>query len=160
FTTGIDVPARRPGTYQLRLAARDVTSNRSGNGYRLVRVPDLSHGRLALSGIAVQPGSTASTRRYALEIYNAPADPAASLALRWRVYRDGVVIVEGKPTPIDARPKPDDPARTATLTGELTLPPGATAGEYQLELEVTDSRARKTTVLARQGAEFRLADSA
>jgi hypothetical protein len=102
----------------------------------------------------------ASTLAYAFETYNAQIDPASrapALTLRLRLYRAGSLVPDGKPTPIDARPKPGDEAGTATVAGELPLSPLSQAtrpGDYQLQLEVTDTRARKGTAPAHQWIDF------
>lgn len=41
---------KKPGAYQLRVALRDVASGRIGSAWQFVEVPDMSQGRLALSG--------------------------------------------------------------------------------------------------------------
>jgi VWFA-related protein len=47
----IDVPVKKPGAYQLRVAFRDTASGRVGSAYQFVEVPDLRRNRLSLSGI-------------------------------------------------------------------------------------------------------------
>jgi hypothetical protein len=49
----LDVPVKRAGAYQLRIAVRDAASGRVGSANQFVEVPDLSKNRLALSGVAV-----------------------------------------------------------------------------------------------------------
>lgn len=46
-----DIPVKKPGSYQLRIAVRDPSTDRIGTATQLIEVPDLSKGRLALSGI-------------------------------------------------------------------------------------------------------------
>jgi hypothetical protein len=46
-----DIPVKKPGSYQLRIAVRDPATDRIGTATQLIEVPDLSKGRLALSGI-------------------------------------------------------------------------------------------------------------
>jgi VWFA-related protein len=100
----LDVPVKKPGVYQVRVAARDVRTGRLGSGSDVVEIPDLREGRLGLSGIvmsaadqtrpanlgaeasggttAVDPSGTPAVRRfrpgarvaYALAIYNARTD--------------------------------------------------------------------------------------
>jgi VWFA-related protein len=47
----LDVPVKKAGGYQLRVALRDTASGRLGSAYQFVEVPDLANERLALSGI-------------------------------------------------------------------------------------------------------------
>jgi hypothetical protein len=47
----IDVPVKKAGAYQLRVAFRDAASGNVGSAYQFVEAPDLGNERLALSGI-------------------------------------------------------------------------------------------------------------
>lgn len=47
----VNVPIKKPGAYQLRIAVRDTASKRVGTASQFIQVPDLSKERLALSGI-------------------------------------------------------------------------------------------------------------
>src|SRR5262249_11610283 len=47
----INVPIKKPGAYQLRIAVRDSASKRLGTVSQFVEVPDLTTNRLSLSGI-------------------------------------------------------------------------------------------------------------
>ena len=49
----LDMPVRRAGAYQLRIAVRDAASGRVGSASQFVEVPDLGKHRLALSGVVV-----------------------------------------------------------------------------------------------------------
>jgi VWFA-related protein len=66
---------RRPGPYHLRVAVRDVASDRVGSANQFVDVPDLSRGRLALSGIVLGARPHLDSP---LTAADAPADPAAA----------------------------------------------------------------------------------
>jgi VWFA-related protein len=170
FTSAVEIPAKEPGAYQMRVVLRDVGSNRTGTGYQFVRVPNLSRSRLALSGVELQatpapdrdagtdnptspavrrfPAST--TLRYAVDAYNAQLDPTnhhPALTVRLRLYRDGALVLNVDPKPIDASP----------ITGDLPLPATLKPGEYQLQLEVTDTRAHGDTATARQWIDFTIA---
>jgi VWFA-related protein len=166
FRAEVELPAAEPGAYQLRVVARDVGSMRSGTGYRFVQVPNLSKSRLALSGVTLQShepdlfGSPAFRRfpasgtvRYAFDAYNAEADPAShhpALNVRFRIYRDGSLLVDGKPLPFD----------TANVSGDFQLPATLTPAEYLLQVEVTDTKARNTkTNRARQWIDFTIAST-
>jgi len=49
----INVPIKKAGAYQFRIAVRDTASKRVGSATQFVEVPDLAKQRLALSGIFV-----------------------------------------------------------------------------------------------------------
>jgi len=51
FLYTLDVPLRKPGAYQMRIAARDAPSGKVGSASQFVEVPDVRQHRLALSGI-------------------------------------------------------------------------------------------------------------
>jgi len=48
-----NVPVKKPGAYQFRVAVHDRASSRVGSAGQLVEVPDLKKNRLAVSGIVV-----------------------------------------------------------------------------------------------------------
>jgi VWFA-related protein len=171
FSCNVELPAIKPGAYQLRVAARDVASNRTGTGYQFVRIPNLASTQLALSGVALQGEAAsaspaerrfqaASTLHYAFAAYNAQLDPKdhrPALTLRLRLYHEGSLLVDGKPVPIDAVTTAEGPARSAEVSGELQLSPAIKPGEYQLEIEVKDTRAPGKTSTARQWIDFTIA---
>ncbi|MDQ3920431.1 MAG: hypothetical protein M3348_18370, partial [Acidobacteriota bacterium] len=49
-----NVPVKRAGNYQLRVAVRDAASERVGSASQFVAVPDLGSGRLSLSTLVVE----------------------------------------------------------------------------------------------------------
>jgi hypothetical protein len=85
----IKVPVKRPGDYQLRVAVLDDASNETGSANELIAVPDLSDGRLALSGIVLSgklaagaPGVGAQTQESAaVGVQAASASLPASVEL-------------------------------------------------------------------------------
>jgi VWFA-related protein len=50
----MQVPVKKPGAYQLRVAVRDAANERLGSASQFIEVPDLKKDRLALSGIVLQ----------------------------------------------------------------------------------------------------------
>ncbi|HEX8474563.1 MAG TPA: VWA domain-containing protein [Pyrinomonadaceae bacterium] len=69
---GLDVPVKKAGAYQLRIAVRDSASERIGSVNQLVEVPDLDKNRLALSGIYL------SGRRLKKTVVASPKGTAAA----------------------------------------------------------------------------------
>jgi VWFA-related protein len=55
---GFDLPVKRYGAFQFRVALRDMVSSRLGAGGQFVEIPNLRNGQLALSGIIVREEST------------------------------------------------------------------------------------------------------
>jgi len=101
---------------------------------------------------AIRRFPASSTVRYAFDAYNAQSDPAnhhPALNVRLRIYRDGTLVVDGTATPFD----------TASVTGDLQLPAKLTPAEYQLQVEVTDTKLRKKSNIARQWIDFTVASA-
>jgi VWFA-related protein len=65
----MQVPVKKPGAYQLRIAVRDASTEKLGSASQFIEVPDLKKDRLALSGIVMQSSETT--------IANAAAAPNA-----------------------------------------------------------------------------------
>jgi hypothetical protein len=172
----IQVPLKRPGPYQLRIALRDVASDRIGSASRFIDVPDVKKGRLMLSGLVMQgvtptpgPGSPDADRRdpqstlavrtfrqgtdasYVCSIYNARrgADGRPQLEAEVRVYREGVEILRGPLRGAVTLPAAGAPLVGAVLHLGEALPPGG----YVLELAVED-RLAKTPARATQTIDF------
>jgi hypothetical protein len=57
----LDVPAKKPGAYQLRVAVRDAASAKLGSAAQLVEVPALIANKIALSGITLSNDLDTST---------------------------------------------------------------------------------------------------
>jgi len=51
FVYTINLPLKKPGAYQLRVAVRDANSERIGSANQFIETPDIGKGQLALSGI-------------------------------------------------------------------------------------------------------------
>jgi VWFA-related protein len=51
FIYTLNLPVKKPGAYQLRVAVRDNASERIGSASQFVEVPDIGKGRLNLSGL-------------------------------------------------------------------------------------------------------------
>jgi VWFA-related protein len=61
LTFGINLPVTKPGAFQLRIAVRDVATERVGSANQFIEVPNLSKNRLTLSGLYLA-GNEAQTR--------------------------------------------------------------------------------------------------
>ncbi|MDX6269065.1 MAG: hypothetical protein QOD28_288 [Acidobacteriota bacterium] len=51
ITYNMNVPVKKAGAYQLRMAVRDAATERTGSASQFIEVPDLKKNRLALSGL-------------------------------------------------------------------------------------------------------------
>jgi VWFA-related protein len=78
----LDLPLKKPGAYQVRVAVRDAATSRLGSAGQFVEVPALSSGALALSGIIINgAGANAAAQTFARTTPDA-ANAAGSNATR------------------------------------------------------------------------------
>ena len=172
FVYRMRVPLKRAGPYQLRIALRDVAGDRIGSASQFLEIPDVRKGRLTLSGLVIDgsksgtpsnadnvvddadPRATVALRMfpqgsdaaYFCEIYNAKPgrDGRLQLESETRLYRDGVEVFKGTPRPVTRA------ADGRVMTGGLlTFPAAMAAGEYILEVIVTDKAPKKPVRLTR-----------
>jgi len=61
FLYTINVPVKKPGAYQLRSAVRDSATEKIGSATQFIEVPDISKGRLTLSGILMRASHSAAS---------------------------------------------------------------------------------------------------
>jgi VWFA-related protein len=149
YTVGHEV--KKPGAYQLRVAVLDETSGRVGSATRLVEIPDVSKGAVAVSGINMLPGDWRARIQeasgvdtgdvsgaarvfergkpfsYGLVVYN----PRPGTAIEPRLVRGAQVLWEGKRIAVAD-------AMRAPAGGVLTLGAGTTPGEYELEVRLVN----------------------
>ncbi len=177
-----DVPVRKPGAYQLRVALRDAANDRTGAAGQFIEVPNLDKGTLALSGLIVNPreGAAAATTTAASEvvdapgssarrfrhgaafdygylIYNARLDKATGrprLTTQARLFRDGQLIYQSAPQPFDAGRQTDTTRLLAA--GSLQVGADLAPGEYVLQVVVEDSLVGGKSGLAAQWIDFQV----
>jgi len=83
----LDMPVKKPGAYQFRVAVRDAKTSHIGMAGQLIEVPDLRNQHLALSGITVSTGTEADAsgksadKARAAEV-NQPDSSTANPAIR------------------------------------------------------------------------------
>jgi VWFA-related protein len=160
-----DMPAKRPGAYQMRVAARDVVSARIGSAGQVVAVPNLKNKQLAASGIVLRgvadvvesdtateiAGATPAMRRffpntdlyYAVVIYNAAIDPVsrrANLVIESKLFRDDKRVHSYPDLDVDLGDQPD-PERIF-VSRMLQLGANLEPGHYILKLEITDKASK------------------
>ena len=173
----LDLPVRRPGAYQVRVAARDIATSKVGAAGQFVEIPDLNNRQLALSGIVlggatdgdsgnakeskmgptVRRYSSGSNVRFAFGIYNALIDPAShqpNVTIQMQLYRDGKQVFSSPIMPVDTT-KQADLARIVT-TGVLSLNPELDLGPYYLQIIATDTLAKEKHSQAVQWIDFEI----
>jgi hypothetical protein len=186
FSLVFNMPVKRAGAYQFRVAVRDATSARIGAAGQFVEIPDLKRDQLALSGIALAgapatDGRVASgegkqwdagdaspaVRRfrpgtpleYDFFVYNAQPDKATArtrLSVQAQLFRDGRQVYATDSAPLDLG-QTADPKR-APARGRLALGGNLTPGEYTLQLVVNDALAKGKRGTATQWIDFEIVD--
>lgn len=186
---GINLPVKKAGAYQLRVAVRDATTESVGSASEFIEVPNLSQNRLTLSGIYLtshdareakrksaatvntahpaapegnatdsakgeQPDSqtdpavrrflAGSALDYGVEIYNARQDNASGhpqLLTQVRLYRDNQQVFASQISPVASNRQTN--AKRLAVIGHIQLEPNMAAGEYVLQIVVTDTLAKE-----------------
>ena len=176
-------PIKKPGAYQLRAAVRDTSSNKVGSASQFVQIPDLSTGRLALSGLAVQSvrynaaapeeerqASTGDPTGgpemrvfhpgepifYGIVVYNPKFDASSrkpDVEILTRVFRDGKLVWSGEPFSLADAPR--DPKRIR-VGQELNFSAKTPPGQYLMEVTAFDKLAGKVEASATQSTDFEL----
>ena len=172
----LNVPLKKGGPYQMRVAVRDATSESIGSAMQFVQAPDLANNRLALSGIvlssATEAGKTNATERdirsgpavrqfrqgmmldYQFLIYNAQAAGTGPVQMQMRLLREGKEVFTGKVVSLDVN-KEANPKRVNT-GGRLRLGPDLTPGNYVLHVSVKNTTDPKKPRVASQWIDFEI----
>ena len=166
----LDMPVKRPGSYQVRVATRDIASTKIGSSGQFVEVPDLNKKRLAVSGIVLGEKAGFSGRdanqmvdhpavrnfdpntdlHFAFVTYNATS--TSSLVMEAKLFRDGKAVYSGPETPISAGNQAD-PSRLL-VNGSVRLSPDLELGSYYLQVVITDKAAKSKTAPVVQWIDF------
>ena len=163
-----DMPARRPGAYQVRIAVREGYSYKIGSAGQVVAIPDLRNKQLALSGVVLQtvgdPAavnaslSSPALRRYQVnsDIYFAFAvyNGSPNMTMQTKLFRDGKSVKSSPETGVDTTNQ-RDPERLL-ITNVLRLPVDLEPGNYYLQVLVTDHTAGAKQPQATQWVDFEI----
>jgi VWFA-related protein len=161
----LDVPAKKPGAYQLRVAVQDAASAKLGSAAQLVEIPALVTNKIALSGITLSTEDDTSknssqgegtgvagtianlaTRRfgsssnlfYSYVVYvgrAAKSTEAPALLAEVKLFREGALVYGGNAKAIDVAGQND--FERITGAGGLRLT-SLTPGAYVLQVTVKD----------------------
>ena len=156
----LDMPVKRPGAYQVRIAARDRDSKRLGSAGQFVAVPNLNDKKLALSGIVMGVGTDSArheiynvgARRFtpnsdlyfAYMVYNATNESGAqrNLVMQAKLFRDGKNVYSGAEVPVKGVPNQADLSRLFVI-GSVRLAPDLEPGSYYLQIVVAETGVKK-----------------
>jgi VWFA-related protein len=150
----LNVPLKKGGPYQMRVAVRDAASERTGSAMQFVEAPELTNNRLALSGIVLSSAAEAAKTSaieqdiksgpavrqlrqgtmldYRFLIYNAPG----SVQMQMRLLREGKPVFTGKVVPLDI--SKEAKSKRISTGGRLRLGADLTPGDYVLHVAVKD----------------------
>lgn len=91
---GMNVPVKKPGAYQLRIAVRDSATGRVGSASHYVEVPDVKKDRLTLSSLVITGNRPATKARDLLtSVLGAPGASAATTESGARVVPGGEGLI-------------------------------------------------------------------
>ena len=170
-----DIPMKKPGSYQVRLAVRDRTSSKIGSAGQFVAVPNLNDQRPAVSGIVLRGVSQASTptavlanpsaRRFVVNsdlyfgfvVYNAALNQATQLpilTIEAKLFRDGNPVGPPSEIPIELKNQAD--LSRLFVNGSLRLNPALEPGDYYLQVVITDKVTRAKQSVITQWVDFQV----
>jgi len=186
YTT--DVPVKKAGTYNFRVAIRDGNSRLMGSASQVVEVPELKKGKIAVSALSLAqvdktgkftvPGPVSpelaisvvegpavpavrrfmpgSALAYSYTVYNARLDKSGkpSLTVQVDLYRDGELLLSGKPVPAEITAQ-NDWSRINDF-GYIRLNTEMKSGDYALQITVTDLLASGNDRSSTQWVDFEL----
>lgn len=167
-----DMPAKKAGSYQVRVATRDVASSRVGSAGQFVQIPDLNNKRLAASGIVLQGVSDSAerasivgpaVRRFppnsdlysACVIYNASLNPVSKqpdLVIESKLFRDGQPAFSYPDIAVDTANQTDLGRIFVTL--KFRLAPNLEPGHYYLQYVIIDKTLKDKAPPVVQWADF------
>ncbi len=165
----LDLPIKKPGGYQVRVAVRDPASQKLGSASQFIEIPNLHPDRLALSGIVLNANalgeSGPAVRRvkagarvsYELEVYNARRESttqALDLENKIEIFRDGRLLWAQNPVAISQVPRNSNRLK---LSGEFVLALDVAPGDYVLLVTVIDKLAPPRNSAARRWISFQVA---
>lgn len=166
----ISLPMQKAGPYQVRVAVRDDDTGALGSDSQFVEIPDARTSRLSVAGLIMQgtnseTGSRPAVRRfkrgdsleYSLLVYGARQNgDRASLTSQIRLVHGTDDVFTGNAVP-SASPK--QPGNEAIIVGGMfALPKSLPAGEYFLQVTVTDELAPLDRQTSSQWIDFEIVE--
>lgn len=164
----VDIPVKRAGAFQVRVAIRDRKSSKIGSAGEFVAVPDLKNKRLAVSGIVLGNGSRSdqgvlsnivarrfvpnSDLEFGFVIFNALQ--FAKPVMEAKLFRDGKVVYSSPEMAIHVAGQPDTDRVVAN--SKVPLGPDLEPGYYYLQVVITDKDAKDKTPPVMQWIDFEI----
>ncbi|MBA3633330.1 MAG: VWA domain-containing protein [Acidobacteria bacterium] len=112
----------------------------------------------SMSDTALRSFKRGTILRYGFEIYKAKfsAGQIPQMQMRTKIFRDGKLIFEGKQTPVDLSGQTD--LQHINASGALNLGTEMQAGDYVLQIVVTDALAKDKNKIATQFVQFEIVE--
>jgi hypothetical protein len=163
----LQIPLKQPGAYQIYGAVRDRQVDRIGSAGEFIEVPDLTRGRLALSGVVLSDSAGAAdvlkfrpgqTVFYAYQLLNAQPsqDGSIHVEVRAALYRNGKALGNSDPIVVDGKGQPD--RKRLLVTNDFRLGKQLPPGDYSLQVTAVDKNAPKKWATATQYMDFGVAN--
>lgn len=176
FLYDLDMPVKKSGGYQLRLAVLDENSKRLGSATQFIEVPDLRKNRLAISGISMngeyEKGgnlealiqASPAVRRmrrgmvlnYGYAIYNAKlgADKRTQLTTQVKLFYNDTPVLVGKESRLNEPQSAN--SKRVFAGGAIDLGANLKPGEYVLQVTVNDLLAKEKQPTTTQWINFEI----
>jgi hypothetical protein len=163
----LELAVKKAGAYQIRGAVRDRQADRIGSASDFVEVPDLSHGGLSLSGIALSasPGGASLVRYhagqrifYACQVLNAQpgADSSTHVEVQATLFRDQQALGSSKPMVVDGKDQPD--GQRLLVADDFRLGSQLHSGDFTLRVTAVNKNSPPKRGTATQSIDFEVTE--
>lgn len=155
----IEVPDLKRGNLTLSgIVLENMSESQWSESQKTTIATPIQRGTDPMQDTSLRRFKRGTILRYATEIYNAKLDrnQKPNLNMQIRVFRDGKLVLEGKPAPVNLEGITDY-SKISSL-GALALGGAMQAGDYVLQIIVTDNLAKPKRKLAFQWIQFEIVE--
>jgi VWFA-related protein len=154
----IEVPDLKKGRLTISGIVLENLSEKQWNDLQNVAVTPQQRGTDPMQDTSLRRFKRGTVLRYGVEIYNSKLDQSQkpNLSTQVRIFRDGKLILDGKPKPFDATGQTD--FGKINFFGALSLGGTMQAGDYILQIIVIDNSAKSKRKLANQWVQFEVVE--
>lgn len=154
----IEVPDLKKGRLTLSGIVLENLSEKQWNDLQNSDMAPQQRGTDAMQDTSLRRFKRGTVLRYGLEVYNSKLDQSQkpNLSTQVRVFRDGKLILDGKPKPFDLMGQTD--FGKINFFGALSLGGAMQAGDYILQIVITDNSAKSKRKLANQWVQFEVVE--
>ncbi|MGI8467088.1 MAG: hypothetical protein ACR2N3_01405 [Pyrinomonadaceae bacterium] len=182
------LPVKNPGAYQFRIAMRDENTEKIGSASQFIEVPDVNKKNLTLSSLILRNYSITDWKKisagqnnlepqngnifldttsrefkrgtvlnYFYEIYNAKTDSLQNphLQVQIKLFHDGKMILQSNPAPLNVN---SNNSQQTEISDAITLGTDLQAGDYVLQLIISDNLATGKNQVASQAIDFEVTE--